>query len=51
MVRRGSRLSYSAPHQRLKFPESYLTAATGRAKLFKRQGEEKNLKKGDELCN
>lgn len=29
-------------HQRLKFPKSYLTAATGRAKLFKRQGEEKN---------
>lgn len=30
MVRRGrSRLSYRAPHQRLKFPKSYLIAATG----------------------
>ena len=32
----------TVPHQRLKFPKSYLTAATGRAKLVKRQGEKMN---------
>lgn len=30
----------TGPFQRLKFPKSYLIAATRRAKLFKRQGEE-----------
>lgn len=32
----------TAPQQRLKFPKSYLTAANGRAKLVKRQGEKTN---------
>ena len=32
----------TVPHRRLKFPKSYLTAATGRAKLVKRQGEKMN---------